>query len=111
MKHFIKNLIDGKSVDKYIIPVLLDIGSICYAPIQVVKIICNIVSAIDSLLTKVKVKTICGIDVVYTDKYEFHLFRSSKHKISIDNDFFFIKQQIFCYHSTNTLWFLFFYWL
>ena len=85
---FIKNLIQGKSVDQYIIPLLLDIGSIYCAPIEIVKVIYNIITGIDSLLTKVKVKTICGVDAIYRDKYEFHLFTSSKHKISLDNDFY-----------------------
>ena len=92
--HFVDDLMHGNSVDKYIIPLALDIISIICPQLAICRMIYKICQTIDALLTKQKQITISGIDIIYTDKTKIGFFKIS-HKISMDNDFYGI-------HVSNT---------
>ena len=92
---FVKNLVQGKSVKDYIIPLAVDIASMMVPVVGIINMVNNILKGIDALLTKQEIKEIGGISAVYTDKYK--VFKR-KHKIKLDNDFFDIH---ICYHSKH----------
>ena len=76
----IEDLMQGKSIDKYIVPILLDVTTILCPQLLVCKMIYGICKTIDSLLTSHKQIQVSGIDILYTDKTQIGFSKSHKYQ-------------------------------
>ena len=87
---FVKNLIDGKSIKQYFIPLIVDITSILVPTVGLVNMMRGIIQGIESLFSHQSIKKIGGIDALYTDRLKIGFFKV-RHKITYENEFFGIK--------------------
>ena len=88
--HFVKNLIDGKSVRQYVMPLLVDITSYFVPSIGLLNVMKGIVSGIEALFSHHGTKTVNGIDMGYSDELKIGFFKV-RHKVTYQNTFFGIK--------------------
>ena len=88
--NFVKALVDGDSVKKYVMPVLMDIASLIVPSMGLVNMLTGIVKGIESLFSHQSIKKFDGIDAVCTDQFKIGFFKI-RHKITFENAFFGIK--------------------
>ena len=98
--NFARDLFKGKSVKKYLMPLIIDLASLAIPSLQILNIINGIVKGIQSLFTKQSIKNVSSIDMVCTDTTKFKWFRKS-HKVSYTNEFFGINVTYNCKHSSD----------
>ena len=103
MLNFVFAAIDGDNaaVQKAFLSLTLSILALSNPVFTVVKVLMGTLDLLDSLLTKVKVMHLKGIDCVFTDKIRLRGFFKKVHKCSLDNDFFDIHLKSTKEHSRD----------
>ena len=85
--HLIKDLMDGKSINEYLKPLLMDLATIVVPQLFIIRLINNIFVGIKELFTSRSIRKVDGIDCLCTDEIKIGFF-NIKHKITYENDFF-----------------------
>ena len=88
--NFVKALVDGESVKKYLMPVLTDVVSLIVPSAGLINMMTGIIKGIESLFSHQKIKNISGIDAMCTDQLKIGFFKI-RHKVTYENAFFGIK--------------------
>ena len=98
--NFIDNLIKGKSVREYLMPLVIDISSLLVPGLNIINIMSNIIKGIESLFSSYKSKDINGISMFCSDELKIGFFKKS-HKVTYENQFFGIKVTYKTKHSRD----------
>ena len=98
--NFIDNLIKGKSVREYLMPLVIDISSLLVPGLNIINIMSNIIKGIESLFSSYKSKDINGISMFCSDELKIGFFKKS-HKVTYENQFFGIKVTYKTKHSSD----------